>query len=92
MIVGICEYKGGIEIHDGRAVEYCYKKIRCEWLNLDVRKGGKGANGQNGRPVPLNGKGRSANEDTGFFCEYKERGQIRNFKGGKKAPRFLGRR
>lgn len=96
MLVALCRYKGGSEIREKKAAEYCFVKVageKCKWLKLKFKKGGKGAKRKNGRPVALNGDSGSVQEDD-FSCEYEEprRGQIRNFKGGKKAPRFLGRR
>ena len=89
MLIAICGLKDGIRIADKKAAEYCYKKRKCEWLMLGSRKGGKGANGQNGRPVSFNGG--SAKDAEDFFCE-EEQGQVRNFRGNKKSQRFFGRR
>lgn len=94
MLVALCRYKGVSEIREKKAAEYCFVKVageKCKWLRLKFKKGGKVANGKNGRPVALNGNGGSVQEDD-FSCEYEERGQVRNFKGGRKAPRFFGRR
>lgn len=87
MLFAICGLKDGIRIADKKVAEYCFIK-KCKWLKLAFKRGGKGANGQNGRPVSFNGGSTKDVED--FFCE-EGRGQIRNFSGGKKSPRFSGR-
>jgi hypothetical protein len=85
MLVAICALKNGIRIPDKKAADHCYAKKECEWLKLVFKRGGRMSNGQSGRPVSFNGG--SAKDVEDFFCE-EGLGQIRNFSGGKKSPRF----
>lgn len=88
MLVAICGLKDGIRIADKKAAEYCAIK-KCEWLRLVFRRGGKGANGQNGRPT-VNYSGGSAGDALDFFNDEQNQ-RVRNFRGNKKSPRFSGR-